>query len=209
MNPKVDQYLIDGCMRCKFGGTSACKVHNWQIELATLRQIILESGLTEEVKWGVPCYTFVQKNILLISALKNYCCLSFFKGSLLKDTHNILLKQGENSQIARIIKYNNTAQIVEQQAIIKKYILEAIELEKTEQKVTLKETPQPLPDELLHKFSELNGLKQAFFALTPGRQRGYIIYFSQPKQSQSRINRIEKCVEKILNGEGLNDKYRR
>ncbi len=209
MNPKVDKYFIDGCMRCQFGGTPQCKVNHWQVELATLRQIILESGLTEEVKWGVPCYTFEQKNILLISALKNYCCLSFFEGALLKDTHNILLKQGEHSQVARIIKFTHPTQIIEQQATIREHILEAIELEKTGQKVALKEAPEPLPDELLQKFSEHTELKQSFFALTPGRQRGYIIYFSQPKQSQSRINRIEKCMQKILNGEGLNDKYSR
>lgn len=181
MNPKVDKYLIDGCMRCRFGGTPECKVNNWRVELETLRQIVLACGLTEEVKWGVPCYTCEQKNILLISALKNYCCLSFFKGSLLKDTHNILLKQGENSQVARIIKFNNPTQIIEQQAIIKEYIIEAAALEKSGEKVVLKENPEPIPNEFLEKFNEYHELKQAFLGLTSGRQRGYIIYFSQPK----------------------------
>ena len=207
MNPKVDHYLIDGCMRCNFGGTPECKVHNWKDELVMLRHIVLECGLTEELKWGVPCYTSDNKNIVIVSAFKDYSSLSFFKGALLKDPHKILIKQGENSQSARIIKFTNPEQITEQQEILKAYILEAVEIERSGLKVEFSKTPEPVPDELIQKFDEYPELKKAFHALTPGRQRGYIIYFSQPKQSQTRFNRIEKYKQKILNGEGLNDKY--
>lgn len=207
MNSKVDKYLIDGCMRCKLGATPACKVHNWQEELVMLRHIVLQSGLTEDLKWGVPCYTLDDKNIVMVSAFKDYCSLSFFKGSLLNDTHNILLKQGESSQIARLVKFTDTKSVVEQQEILKAYIAQAIEIEKSGQKVVVQKNPEPIPDELLQKFEEFPVLEKAFYDLTLGKQRGYIIYFSQPKQSQSKVNRIEKCMQKILNGEGLHDKY--
>jgi uncharacterized protein YdeI (YjbR/CyaY-like superfamily) len=184
-------------------------VNLWREELETMRHIVLECGLKEELKWGVPCYTFDNKNIVMVSAFKEYGCLSFFKGSLLKDSNKILQKPGENSQSVRIIKYTNPEQITEHKELIKSYILEAIEIEKSGQKVRFSKNPEPLPDELLQKFDEYAELKKAFFALTPGQQRGYIIYFSLPKQPQSRLNRIEKCKRKILNGEGLNDKYGR
>ena len=207
MNHKVDKYLIDGCMRCKFGGTPDCKVNNWREELETLRQIVLESGLTEEIKWGVPCYTSDDKNIVIVSAFKEYACLSFFKGVLLEDKQKILLKQGENSQSARIIKYTNPKEIIKQATIIKSYIKEAVDLEKAGQKVELKKNPEPIPDELTDEFRNDLEFKKAFYALTLGRQRGYIIYFSQPKNSQTKIKRIKQCKQNILNGIGLNDKY--
>jgi uncharacterized protein YdeI (YjbR/CyaY-like superfamily) len=207
MNPSVDKYLIDGCMRCAYGATPQCKVNNWRVELELLRHIALECGLIEDLKWGVPCYTIDDKNIIMISAFKEYCSLSFFKGALLNDTHNILQKQGENSQVALIIKFTNPLKITEQKEILKSYILQAIEIEKTGQKVESKKNREPVPDELLHKFEELPELQKAFYALTPGKQRGYIIYFSQPKQPQSKINRIEKCIPMILDGKGLHDKY--
>jgi uncharacterized protein YdeI (YjbR/CyaY-like superfamily) len=207
MNPKVDKYLIDGCMRCKFGATPECKVNIWRTELETLRQIVLECGLTEEVKWGVPCYTVENRNIIMISAFKNYACLSFFKGALLKDSEKILLQPGENSQSARIIKYTSPKQIIKQVQIIKIYISEAIAIEKNGQKVEFKKKPEPLPAELSEVFLNDKILEKAFYSLTPGRQRGYIIYFSQAKTSPSRFNRIEKCRKKIIMGEGLNDKY--
>jgi len=207
MNPKVDKYLIDGCMRCKFGATPACKVNSWKEELVMLRHIVLECGLTEELKWGVPCYTNNDKNIVVISAFKDYCSLSFFKGVLLKDPQNILDQPGESSQSGRLIKFTDPKQIREQEEILKAYILEAVEIEKSGLKVAFKKNPEPIPDELLDKFAEDPVLEKAFYALTPGRQRGYIIYFSQPKQPQTRYSRIEKCKEKIFNGEGLNDKY--
>lgn len=194
-------------MRCKLGATPACKVHNWQEELVMLRHIVLESGLTEDLKWGVPCYTLDDKNIVMVSAFKDYCALSFFKGTLLNDTHNILLKQGESSQIARLVKFTDPKTVIEQQETLKAYIAQAIEIEKSGQKVEFKKNPEPIPDELLQKFNEFPVLEKAFYDLTLGKQRGYIIYFSQPKQSQSKANRIEKCMQKILNGEGLHDKY--
>jgi uncharacterized protein YdeI (YjbR/CyaY-like superfamily) len=194
-------------MRCKFGATPACKVNSWKEELVMLRHIVLECGLTEELKWGVPCYTNNDKNIVVISAFKDYCSLSFFKGVLLKDPQNILDQPGESSQSGRLIKFTDPKQIREQEEILKAYILEAVEIEKSGLKVAFKKNPEPIPDELLDKFAEDPVLEKAFYALTPGRQRGYIIYFSQPKQPQTRYSRIEKCKEKIFNGEGLNDKY--
>ncbi len=208
MNPKVDKYLLDGCMRCKFGGTPSCKVNNWREELETLRQIVLECGLTEEVKWGFPCYTYDNKNIVMVSAFKEYTCISFFKGSLLKDKEKILQKHGESSQSVRIIKYTNTEQIIKQVDIIKTYIKEAVELEISGQKVEFRKNPEPIPVELIETFSNDPEFKKAFYALTPGRQRGYIIYFSQPKNTQTRITRIEKSRQNILSGIGLNDKYK-
>lgn len=207
MNSKVDKYLNDGCMRCKFGATPECKVNSWRVELETLRQIVLDCGLTEEIKWGVPCYTFDNRNIVMVSAFKDYACLSFFKGALLNDKEKILDKPGEHSQSSRILKYTSSVQITEKAEIIKSYILEAVALEKSGQKVEFRKNPEPTPDELKEVFTIDPALEKAFYALTPGRQRGYIIYFSQPKQSQSKLNRIEKCRQKILNGEGINDKY--
>lgn len=208
MNPKVDQYLIDGCMRCKFGATPRCKVNNWRDELVVLRHLVLESGLTEELKWGMPCYTSGNKNIAMVSAFRDYASLSFFKGALLKDPYKILEKNGENSQSARLMKFTNLEQIIEKQQIIKEYLKEAMANEAAGKKVEFKKNQEPVPDELLLVFEEEPELMKAFYALTPGRQRGYIIYISQPKQAPSRMNRIEKCRDKILNGVGLNDHYR-
>lgn len=209
MNGFVDKYLLDGCMRCKWGATPQCKVHNWRTELETLRQIVLESGLTEEIKWGVPCYTLAGKNVVLLSALKGYVFLSFFKGVLMTDAHQIFTQQGENSQTWRILKYTELAQIIAQSELIKAYINEAIEVEKSGQKIEVQKNIEPLPEELLLAFEEEPELQKAFYALTAGRQRGYILYFSQPKQASSRFRRIEKCKSKLLNGEGLHDKYNR
>lgn len=206
-NSKVDKYLIDGCMRCKFGATPKCKVNNWRVELETLRQLALQSNLTEELKWGVPCYTFNNKNVILIAAFKDYVSLSFFKGALLTDDQKVLQKHGESSQAVRFLKYTTTEQIVSQAEIIKSYISEAIRLEESEAKIEFKKQLEPLPLELINIFNHDPELKSAFNSLTPGRQRGYIIYFSQPKQSQTRVTRIEKYRDKIINGEGLNDKY--
>jgi uncharacterized protein YdeI (YjbR/CyaY-like superfamily) len=206
MNAQVDKYLIDGCMRCKYGATIDCKVNKWKEELLILRQIVLESGLKEELKWSVPCYTFNHKNVLIMSAFKEYTCLSFLKGALLKDKEGILLKQGEHSQSARIIKYTDSKQIIKQVTILKSYIQEAIEIEQSGKKVVLTKNPESIPDELTNEFSNDSEFKKSFYALTPGRQRGYIIYFSAPKSAQSKINRIEKSKQSILNGIGLNDK---
>lgn len=207
MMDSVEGYLEQGCMRCSYGGTPECKVHRWRGELELLRGIILSCGLTEESKWGVPCYTLNGKNVLMLSAYKEFACVSFFKGSLLHDTFGLLVKPGEHSQAARYLKFTDSAEIPKQSSSIKEYIFQAIEIEKAGKEVVFKKNPEPIPDELQQVFEIDEALQAAFYALTPGRQRGYILYFSQPKQSQSRLNRIEKCREKILLGEGLNDKY--
>jgi uncharacterized protein YdeI (YjbR/CyaY-like superfamily) len=205
MDPKVDLYIADGCGRCAFYATPQCKVKKWQIELETLRQVALESGLTEELKWAVPCYTFKKSNVAIVAAFKDYCAISFFKGALLQDSHSILDKPGESTQSARLIKFTHVEEIMEKKLILKDYILEAIALEANGKKVTFNRNLEPIPEELENKFSELPIFKKAFYSLTSGKQRGYIIYFSQPKQSQTRNTRIEKCMEQILNGKGLND----
>lgn len=207
MNPKVDQYLAEGCGRCSLGGTPACKVHTWPEELKRLRAIVLDCGLMEELKWGVPCYTYEGQNVLLVSAFKEFAALSFFKGALLNDPHQLLVKPGENSQASRYLKFTSVEEIDEQESILKAYVLEAVKVEKAGLKVEFKKNPEPVPEELQQKLDEDPFFRTAFEELTPGRQRGYIIYFSQAKQSKTRVSRIEKCVPKILNGEGLHDKY--
>ena len=209
MNNTVDNYLLEGCGRCPLGGTPDCKVHQWIDELILLRTIVLDCGLTEDCKWGVPCYTFQNKNILLVSAFKAYCCISFFKGSLLSDKNKKLVKPGKNSQATRMLKFTSTDQITAIEKDIKAIIFEAIEVEKSGLKVAYRKNPEPAPEELEQKFKEDPLLKAAFEVLTPGRQRGYILYFSAPKQSKTRTSRIEKCIGKIINGEGLHDKYKR
>ena len=209
MNPKIDTYLIEGCGRCPLGGTADCKVHSWTEELEKLRKMVLDCGLTEELKWGVPCYTYTGKNIAIVSAFKDYCAISFFKGSLLADNEGILKSPGESSQASRLLKFTSLQAIVEMEAQIKAYIFEAIEVEKAGLKVEFRKNPEPVPDELQQKLNADLFFRTAFESLTPGRQRGYIIYFSQPKQSKTRLARIEKYTSKILNGEGLNDAYKR
>ncbi len=208
MNKTVDNYLLNGCERCSLGGTPDCKVYQWTSELDLLRKTVLECGLNEDCKWGVPCYTYRGNNILLISAFKTYCAISFFKGALLADKNELLEKPGKYSQSTRLIKFTNLKEIQNIKAILKTYIFEAVEIEKAGLKVEFKKNPEPVPAELENKFEEDLSLKNAFEALTPGRQRGYILYFSQAKQAKTRIARIEKCTEMILNGKGLNDNYK-
>jgi len=208
MNKSVDNYFIEGCGRCPLGGTPDCKVHRWTRELELLRKIIQETGLTEESKWGAPCYTFQNKNVLMLSALKDYCCISFFKGALLSDEKNLLVKPGPNSQTARLFKFKDLDEIVQIENDIKAYIFESIEIEKAGLTIPFIKNPEPIPEELEMKFNKDQVFKTAFEALTPGRQRGYILHFSQPKQSKTRLARIEKCTPMILNGIGLNDKYK-
>jgi uncharacterized protein YdeI (YjbR/CyaY-like superfamily) len=204
-NPLIDKYLIDGCMRCKYGGTPQCKVLNWVDELEQLRQIVLDTGLTEEIKWGVPVYTKNGKNIVTVNALKESANIGFFKGVLLTDKHKILQQQG-NLQSDRIVKFTNVKDIENVKDVLRAYVLEAIEIEESGKKVEFKKNPEPIPDELLEAFEQDLEFKQAFYKLTTGRQRGYIIHFSQPKQSQTRIGRIEKYKEQIFSGIGLKDK---
>ncbi|MFF2456914.1 YdeI family protein [Peribacillus simplex] len=191
-NPKVDEFLS--------------KAKNWQGEYETLRNIVLDCDLTEEFKWMHPCYTFEKKNIVLIHGFKEYCALLFHKGALLQDTHGILIQQTENVQGARQIRFTNVQEIVATETILKAYIHEAIEVEKAGLEVNFKNNAEFIvPEELQNKFDEIPALKNAFEALTPGRQRAYILHFSQPKQSKTRESRVEKCMQKILNGKGLKD----
>lgn len=206
LNPQVDKYLLDGCMRCKYGGTPQCKVNTWREELETLRQIVLETGLNEEIKWGVPVYTHNGKNVVSVAALKDFATIVFFKGVLLTDNQKILQQQG-NLQSNRIVRFTKTTDIKKMKDTLKSYITEAIAIEEQGKKVEFKKNPEPIPDELLQAFEEDSAFKKAFYSLTSGRQRGYIIYFSQPKQTQTRIGRIEKFKQQIFNGVGLNDKY--
>jgi uncharacterized protein YdeI (YjbR/CyaY-like superfamily) len=178
----------------------------WKEELKQLRTIVLDCDLTEELKWGVPCYSFEKSNIVLIHVFKEYCALLFFKGALLKDPKRILVQQTENVQAARQIRFTNVREIVKMKPILKAYIYEAIEVEAAGLKVPLKKTSEfPMPEEFQNKLNKTPALKTAFNALTPGRQRGYLLYFSAPKQSKTREARVEKCVKQILKGRGLND----
>ncbi|MCY8997153.1 YdeI/OmpD-associated family protein [Bacillus inaquosorum] len=188
-NPKVDEFLS--------------KATKWKEEYEKLRNICLDFELTEEFKWKHPCYTFNSKNIVLIHGFKEYCALLFHKGALIKDD---LIQQTENVQAARQIRFTNVQEIVEMETILKAYIHEAIEVEKAGLEVDFKkDTEYKIPEELQNKFDQIPALKAAFEALTPGRQRAYILYFSQAKQSKTRESRIEKYMEKILNGKGLKD----
>ena len=193
MNNKVDQYLE--------------KATKWKDEMTLLRKIVLHNKeLAEDYKWMHPCYTFNGKNVVLIHGFKDYCALLFHKGSLLKDTKGILIQQTENVQSARQIRFSNTDEIKQQQSLINDYIKEAVELERSGKKVVLKETSDyPVPHEFQKRLDKSEDLKNAFDALTPGRQRAYLFYFSQAKQSQTRDLRIEKYISKILKGKGLND----
>lgn len=192
MNPKVDKYL------------STAK--KWRKEFEKLRSIILECGLNEEFKWMNPCYTFQGNNIVLIHGFKEYCALLFFKGALLKDNDRILVQQTKNVQAARQIRFTDVREIVKLEPAIKAYVHEAVENEKAGLEVKLKKTSEfDTPKEFQNKLDENPDLKTAFNALTPGRQRGYILYFSQAKQSKTREARIEKSIQKIFDGKGLND----
>lgn len=191
MNPKVDLYLDN--------------VKNWQEEIKKLRAILLSCQLTEALKWRVPCYTFQNKNIAIIGNFKDFCSISFFKGVLLKDTKGVLVAPGENSQSSRLIKFTNVKEILELENTIKAYIYEAIEIEKAGLKVEFKKELEPIPEEFQNKLKELPALKKAFNALTPGKKRGYILYFSGAKQSKSRSARVEKYIPRILDGYGIHD----
>ncbi len=183
------------------------KASKWQEEMEKLRPIILDCGLTEELKWGKPCYTFQGKNIVIIQGFKEYCALLFFKGALLNNAKGILVKTGEHTQAGRQVRFTDVRKIVELEPVLKAYIFEAIEVEKVGLKVDFEKAPEIIiPKEFQNKLDEIPALKTAFEALTPGRQRAYIIYFSAPKQSQTRESRVEKSMQQILNGKGLNDR---
>jgi len=193
MNPKVDGFLSNA--------------PKWQEEFEKLRMTLLGCGLIEELKWGKPCYTFQNSNIVIVQGFKEYCALLFVKGALLKDGKGILIQQTENTQAARQIRFTNVREIVEMEPVLKAYIHEAIEVEKAGLKVDLKKTLEfEIPEEFQNKLDEIPALKTAFEALTPGRQRAYLLHFSQPKQSKTRESRVEKCMPQILDGKGLHDR---
>lgn len=192
MNPKVDWFFT--------------KATEWQEAYEKLRMICLDCGLTEELKWGCPCYTFEKRNVVLMHGFKEYCALLFFKGALLKDPKRILIQQTENVQAARQIRFTSVREIVKLQPVLKAYLKEAIEVERAGVKVPLKKTNEfNVPEEFQSKLEKNPALKKAFKALTPGRQRGYLLYFSAPKQSKTRESRVEKHIPQILIGKGLND----
>ncbi len=192
MHPKVDWFFD--------------KATKWQKEYEKLRAILLDCGLTEELKWGCPCYTFEKRNIVLIHGFKEYCALLFFKGALLNDANGILIQQTKNVQSARQARFTNLQEIMKMEKILKAYIYEAIEVEKAGLKVNYKKTTDfKIPEEFQNKLDKSHALKKAFYTLTPGRQRAYIFYFSQPKQSKTRESRVEKYIQQILKGKGLDD----
>jgi uncharacterized protein YdeI (YjbR/CyaY-like superfamily) len=192
MNPQVEFFFS--------------KAKKWREEFEKLRMILLDCPLTEELKWGKPCYTFQKSNIVLMHGFKEYCALLFMKGALLKDANGVLIQQTENVQAARQIRFTNVRQIAGMEPILKAYIHEAIEVEKAGLEVNYKRTSEfIIPDEFQKKLDAIPALRTAFAALTPGRQRGYMLYFSAPKQSKTRESRVEKCMRQILNGKGLND----
>eukprot|EP01089_Gocevia_fonbrunei_P005642 TRINITY_DN16121_c0_g1_i1.p1 TRINITY_DN16121_c0_g1~~TRINITY_DN16121_c0_g1_i1.p1 ORF type:complete len:195 (-),score=36.33 TRINITY_DN16121_c0_g1_i1:187-771(-) len=193
MNPKVVDRFLD-------------RAKKWQQEMKLLREICLDCGLTEEFKWMHPCYTFQGKNVVLIHGFKEYCALLFHKGVLLKDTNNILIQQTQNVQSARQIRFTSLQEIIDLKSTIKAYIFEAMEVEKAGLEVPMKKTSEfKMPDEFKVALDNDPDLKAAFQGLTPGRQRGYLLYFSQAKQSTTRTSRVEKHIHKILQGKGLND----
>ena len=192
MNPKVDAFLT--------------RQNTWKEEFEKLRRIILECGLTEELKWGQPCYTDQGKNVVLIHGFKEYCAVLFHKGALLKDAKRVLIQQTPNVQVARQIRFTSVTDIVRLEKTLKAYVREAIEVERAGLKLELKKTSDfPIPEELRVRLDNDRALKAAFHALTPGRQRGYIFYFSQAKQSKTRQSRVEKCIPRIREGLGLDD----
>jgi uncharacterized protein YdeI (YjbR/CyaY-like superfamily) len=192
MNPKIDEFLS--------------KAKEWREEFEKLRIIVLGCQLTEELKWGVPCYTFETKNIVLIHGFKEYCALLFVKGALLKDEQGILIRQTENVQAGRQIRFTNAQEITALEPVLKAYIYEAVEVEKAGLEVDFKKNAEiSIPEELQNKYNETPALKTAFEALTPGRKRAYILYFSEPKQTKTRVSRIEKYMQQIINGKGLNE----
>jgi len=206
MIPNVETYFNEGCGRCSKMATPLCRVRTWEKELQLLRSIILECGLVEELKWSHPCYTFQNKNVLMLGTTKAFCAISFFKGVLLEDNQKVLIAQTENTQATRQLQFTNTEQIVNLKNTIKTYIFEAIEVEKSGVKVVYKESVAiAIPEEFQYFLNNDVALKMAFEELTPGRQKGYLLHFSELKQSKTKIARVEKWIEQIKRGKGMND----
>jgi uncharacterized protein YdeI (YjbR/CyaY-like superfamily) len=207
MNPQVDEYLEIGCGRCALVGTPECKVHRWHRELAVLRRIVLDCGLTEERKWGVPCYTFQGANVLILAAFKGYAFLSFFKGVLLSNAGGLLEKPGPNAQSGRQIRFTDVSGILAREEQVRACIDEAIEVERAGWKVDVKaRDPMAYPAELSEAFAANPEFEAAFLGLTEGRRRGYLLHFTAPKQSATRVARIERNMERILAGKGMQDR---
>ncbi|MBV1857328.1 MAG: YdeI/OmpD-associated family protein [Nannocystaceae bacterium] len=202
----VDAYLKDGCGRCDHYKTPQCKVHQWTAALEALRKILLASGLTEEMKWGSPCYTLDGKNVVLMSSFKEFCSLNFFKGALLTDENSVLEAAGPNTRSARLFKFTEAKQVRRHRALIVRMLNEAIALQKAGTKLPPPKRPEPTPDELQARLDDDAPLRAAFDALTPGRQRSYILHVSGAKQSKTRATRAERCVPKILLGKGFNER---
>lgn len=203
----VDQFLVEGCGRCKFFATPDCKVNTWKEELKLLRSLILEaSALAEEIKWGMPCYTVNKKNVLMLAAFKEYCSISFFKGALITDPDNLMVSPGENSQAIKQFKFRSIDDIKKHKIAIQSFILQAIELEHISAKITFKKASEyAIPEEFQKCIDADSILKEAFYNLTPGRRRAYLLHFGQAKQAATRESRIEKCRAAILSGKGLNE----
>ena len=200
-----NDYFIDGCGRCSLHGTDQCKVRTWADALVLLREIMLQSGLEEEAKWGQPTYTLKGKNVAMIFSFKDSCGISFFKGVLLQDDAKILVPAGANSNVARLLKITSAAQVAELEPHIHAYIAEAIELEKSGAKVPKPTEREPMPETLAHWLENDPQLQTAWDLLTPGRQRSYILHVGSAKQEQTQLNRIEKCIPKIYAGKGFNE----
>lgn len=206
MNQTIAEFFSIGCGRCPLVGTPECKVKTWNEELYILRDFILENNIIEERKWGVPCYTDNGKNILLLSALKDSATISFLKGSLIEDTHALLIAPGKNSQSARYMKFTSVQDIKKAKPIIVEYIKQALEIERLEEKVVFKKDDDPVPEELSAAFKQQPNLKTAFYALTRGRRRVYLLHFNQAKQSSTRESRVQKCMNLIMQGKGLQER---
>lgn len=205
MQKDIEKYFSEGCGRCKLFQTPECKVHTWEDELALLRSIIKKSALSEEIKWGQPCYTLWGKNVLILSTFKDCSFISFFKGALIKDSLKLLEKAGPNSESGRLFKFRSVSEIEEHKSQIEDFIAQAIQIEESGKQIKKSNNPLNIPSELLEAFDENSGLKEAFYSLTPGRQKGYIIYFTGAKQPETRKKRIEKYIDHILDGKGMMD----
>ena len=200
-----NDYFIDGCGRCSLHGTDQCKVRKWADPLVLLREIMLQSGLEEEAKWGQPTYTLKGKNVAMIFSLKDSCGINFFKGVLLKDDAKILVPAGANSNVARMLKISTAAEVSQLEPHIHAYVAEAIELEKSGAKVPKPTEREPMPETLVNWLENDTQLQKAWDLLTPGRQRSYILHVGSAKQEQTQLNRIEKCIPKIYAGKGFNE----
>lgn len=209
MQTNVQGYFTDGCGRCSLGGTPDCKVHTWQEPLRILRDALLDCGLVETMKWGVPCYMHHKRNVVLLAAYKAHCGLSFFNGALLQDELGLLTKPGEHTQAGRIMRFTDKKEVQRLLPTIKAYVLEAMAVEEAGLKVVPQANHTPeIPEEFEEKLMAMPELKQAFYALTPGKQRAYLLHFTQAKQAKTRESRILKEIPNILNGKGYNEDWR-